>query len=443
MYAQSIAKKFVKFYDKNGTPVKYWQKDFYEYCAGRYYLIKDTKTKVTAFLQKNIKNANITNTLINNTIENIKPLARLDSLSDTWIDDCPDIFEDVYHTVCFDNGLVGYSLSNATNSRRIVRPAKHNQNFFTLTQLPYNYDYKAKCPLWIKFLNEIMEDDKDRINLLQQWIKYVLGPTLKQQRFLMCVGEGANGKSVFTQVIEYLVGRENCSHVLLSNFKSRFSLAYTLNKKLNSTTESTKDISPLAETVLKSYVSGDEMAFEKKYQGVIEAVPTAKLMISTNERPVFNDRSEGVWRRLIYVPFNVTIPEKQQDKDLVDKLIQELPGIYNWANQVNLTNGFNVPAICTNSVNEYKLDINPAKAYLEKHYTYNDSFYIFCGSVYAKYTVYCRNNGYKPLSASEFGKEVSRVFPDVNKGQKQKDGKRHTAYRGLKLRRKYSKNVTK
>lgn len=429
MYAQSIAKKFIASYKDNGEPIKYWKKTFYKYYAGCYYPIDDINVKVTGFLQRLIKNANITASLINNTVANIKTLAFLDCPADTWIDDTEDIHGSFDNTICFDNGLVAYHLS-PVSSKRVVRIFNHSPEFFTLTKLPYDFSNKAKCSRWLKFLDEIMEGDKERIKLLQQWIKYILGSDLKLQMFLFCMGVGANGKSVFTQVVEYLIGRENCSHILLSNFNSRFSLAYTLNKKLNSTTESAKEISPVAEAMLKAYVAGDSMSFELKYRDTIESVPTAKIMVSTNDRPAFNDRTDSVWRRLIYVPFNVVIPKNQQDKYLVDKLRQELPGIYNWANQADLSNGFSIPRICDDSVEEYKRDINPAKVFLEDYYTYNTLSYVPCTNVYTGYAKYCKDNNYKPLTGSEFGKEVKRVFPSVEKKRKGKD--RIAAYIGLR-----------
>ena len=70
------------------------------------------------------------------------------------------------------------------------------------------------------------------------------------------------------------------------------------------------------------------MTFERKYKDAFSAKPTAKVMIATNELPCFTDRSQGVWRRLLLAPFNRSIPEYQQNKNLAEELKQELSKKY-------------------------------------------------------------------------------------------------------------------
>ena len=230
----------------------------------------------------------------------------------------------------------------------------HSSNYFTLVKLPYDYDPKAECPKWLEFLDEIMEGDEERIHLLQQWIGYLLTTTLSEQKFIICIGEGANGKGVFFIIVISMLGIENCSSVPLSHFGYRFSLFSTFGKLLNATSEGIGEITSRSEAVLKEYTAGDMMTFERKYQDPFSVVPTAKLMFATNEFPAFNDRSQGIWRRILLVPFEKTIPPEQQNKHLAEELKDEMSGIFNWAydGMVDLEkNGFvkdissNVPGI--------------------------------------------------------------------------------------------------
>jgi putative DNA primase/helicase len=83
----------------------------------------------------------------------------------------------------------------------------------------------------------------------------------KQQKFLLIAGDGQNGKTVFTTILEKMVGEDNVSHVPLSQFCNQFALAPTLGKVLNSTSESSHGLDEIAEATLKSYTSGDRMTF--------------------------------------------------------------------------------------------------------------------------------------------------------------------------------------
>ena len=425
MNPQDIAKGFVDLHYPKDKPLVCWRDSFYEYKAGCYYLITDKymKALITKFLQSEHSQLSITNQFINNIFVNVTGIATIpESLtSGNWLIKGMD-----GETCCFNNGL----LHKYPNGSEVL--TSHSTNFFTLNKLPYDYDSTAQCPNWIKFLNEIMENDADRITLIQQWFKYVLGNDLREQKFLLCCGEGSNGKSVVTEVLERLLGRENCSHVPLSAFGDKSDLSYTLDKKLNSNTESSKEVSIAAETVLKAYTDGTAMTFFRKYKDSIHVVPTAKVMISTNELPRFTDKTKGIWRRMLYLPFNVFIPIEKRVKYLADKLCVELPGIYNWAQKADLSNSFIEPEICKSGKDEYILDVNPAKAFLTDYYEYDGFSSVPHQEVYDMYCKWCEDNGNTPMNKANLGKEVKRMFPKVIKSRPWNGDTRHTVHNGLK-----------
>ena len=97
--------------------------------------------------------------------------------------------EKLLQTLSFKNGLLLY---RHKNDKPVLR--KHTPGYFTLTQLPYDYDPDAKCPDWLNFLDDVMEGNEELILLLQQWTGYLFSRDLREHKFLLCVGEGANGK---------------------------------------------------------------------------------------------------------------------------------------------------------------------------------------------------------------------------------------------------------
>ncbi|MHC4653531.1 MAG: DUF5906 domain-containing protein [Planctomycetota bacterium] len=127
-----------------------------------------------------------------------------------------------------------------------------------------------------------------------------------------------------------------------------------------------------AENVLKYLVAGDHTSFNRKFKDDITAEPTAKIMIATNAKPRFSDKTSGVWRRILLVPFDKVIPENEQDKILAEQLKTELPGILNWALEglfdLNAAGGFSMPADSKNRLEIYRQEPEPARAFLtEKH----------------------------------------------------------------------------
>ncbi len=191
--------------------------------------------------------------------------------------------------------------------------------------------------------------------------------------------------------------------------------------------------------MFKGMVSGDRMSFQRKYREPLDAVPTAKLMISTNHLPQFSDKSYGVWRRLLFVPFEKCIPEHLQNPDLTEELSAELPGIFNWARdglaRLEADGEFANPKKCIEAVAQYRRDVNPARAFLLDNYICGLEYEgLPSGEVYDSYTTWCCINGHRPMSNTRFGKEVKRTFPTVTHVQSRRNGRRIRIYSGMVVR---------
>ena len=235
-----------------------------------------------------------------------------------------------------------------------------------------------------------------------------------------------------------VLGILNCSHVPLVLFGQRFSLSSTVGKMVNITSESGSAIDATTETIFKSYVAGDPMSFERKFLDPLDATPTAKVMIATNQKPKFKDRTQGIWRRMIFVPFDKVYEGDDIDSELEQKLSKHLPGIFNWffeGMQILEEHGkFVEPTKCKNAIEEYKRDVNPAKAFLQDNYTVNtETEGQAVNEVYPLYSQWCKNNGHKPLNNVHLGQEVKRVLGIV-KARKTIEGKRIAYYPDMAIR---------
>ena len=192
---------------------------------------------------------------------------------------------------------------------QVLRP--HTPLWFSPTCLPYDFDADADCPRWCGFLKRNLGDDPAKQRLLQQWAGYLLQHDTSLQRFLVMAGEGANGKSVACEVLIALLGEDNVSTEPLELFGDKFRLVGTLGKLANITAE-VDELDRVAEGFLKAFVVGEPMSFEQKYKAAFTARPTARMMLATNNIPHFSDRSDGLWRRMLLLPFTVQIPEAER-----------------------------------------------------------------------------------------------------------------------------------
>lgn len=313
-------------------------------------------------------------------------------------------------------------------------------DFFCTYCLPVTFDHRATCPKFDAFLRRnIVAPDK--IQFLAEWTGYNCTYDVSQQKFLMLEGMGANGKSVYCAVLAALLGTDNVCHVPLEAFADRFTLASTLGKLANIVSE-IGEIDKLAEGTLKAFTSGDRTYMDRKTIAPVSAYPTARLTLATNVRPRFSDRSEGIPRRLILLPLRVQIPEDERvpGMDRPTYWQNELSGIFNWAlgGLISLRQygRFTIPDDSAREASLYRSEMRPEEQFLQEHLhprPNDDRAFVRRDVLYKTYSDWSKQYGFAPLNAANFGKAVSRMFPDSKAGRRRADGERIYTYEGVVL----------
>lgn len=321
--------------------------------------------------------------------------------------------------VAMENGIIDMDAVIADRDDYLI---PHSPEWFSTICLPYAFNPEATCPKWEAFLERNLEMDPERIKLLQEWAGYLLLPDTGQQKFLVLEGEGANGKSVFCAGIEAMLGAANVSHVPLEVFGEKFELTSTLDRLANICGDA-GEIDKVAEGHIKAFTAGNPMSFGRKYLDSVERSPTARLMLACNNRPRFSDRSDGIWRRMLLVPWRIQIsPEDRipnMDKPWWWERSGELPGMLLWAIQglhrLQVQGRFTTSAVCEEALSDYRGEMNPARTFLIDFCEHSDTSRIWCSKLYELYAKWSRESGHHPLSDRQFGKEVVRKFPRAEK----------------------------
>ena len=416
-----------------GLKLRYWRQSF-QWWTGTHYREEstgDVQAKVVSFLDGSFYC--LTTAAINNVVMCLKAESNVGSHREM-----PSWFEPPTADINFipmTNGILNVSaLLRGDNDCLIA----HTPRFFSANVLPYDFDPKADCPKWRAFLERNLEGDADRIAIVQQYAGYCLSSTLSAQKFLFNEGEGANGKSVYCAALTGMLGSCNVSAVPLEQFGERFALFQTLGKLANIASE-VGEIDKVAEGTLKAFTSGDAIQFERKHRDPITSRPSAKLVFASNNRPRFSDKSGGLWRRMILMPWRVTIPESERVRGMdTPQWWQdqgELPGILLWAIaglwQFDKQGGFTKSAVCEAALAEYRAESNPTRLFLEERFQFNPESWVICDDAYQSYVDWVKSNGFLPLSAISFGHEVRRAFPTVDRRKKQIGPDRPMCYFGL------------
>lgn len=358
---------------------------------------------------------------------------------DSWIDD--DNHGERRSYLSVENGLLDIEALMANKERdEVLFP--HSHKWFSTVHLPYPFDPRADCPRWRNFLETSLEGDYERINVLQEWAGYLLLPDTGQQRFMVLEGEGANGKSVFCAGMEAMLTPENCSHLPFERFGDPFMKVETLGKLVNICAD-VGDVDAKAEGEIKAFTAGDTMSFDRKYKNAIQCTPTARLMIACNNLPRLKDRTQGMWRRVLLIPWLRVIPPEQRVRGMDHRSYWlargELPGILRWAllglKRLRQQGDFSDCQAMQDAHSRYRRDNNPARQFLEEHLQPDEvrkgGPAVKTGYLYDWYHMWCGDNGYRHLSEGQFGKEVRRIFPAAKRAQRREGRKQPYVYVGV------------
>ena len=287
-----------------------------------------------------------------------------------------------------------------TNSKQELRE-QHREDFIKY-QLPFEYDTNAKCPIFDKYLNRVVPDADCR-KVLAEYLGYIFIKDLKLEKTLILYGGGANGKSVFFEIVNAILGNENvCSYSLQNITKpDGYQRAELSNKLLNYASE----INGKLETdIFKQMVSREPVEARQIYGKPFTMCDYARLMFNCNELPKEVEQTDAFFRRFIIIPFNQTIPEEEQDPELAKKIIgAELSGVFNWIleglRRVLSQKKFTRSTLVKDQVGAYRLESDSVAMYLdEEGYKPAIEDFVFLKGLYSSYKTYCSDNGYRACS---------------------------------------------
>ena len=290
-----------------------------------------------------------------------------------------------------------------------------NQLISKWIETPYRSD--AECPQFIRFLEQIFEGDAELIRFVQKAIGYSLtGSTAEQCLFIM-VGDGANGKSTFINLINNLLGSYGttaAAQTLIANGKGSSigdDLVDLVGARLISVSE-TEEGQSLAEAKIKQMTGGDTLKGRPLYGTYVQFMIIGKLWLATNSLPQINNTDFGIWRRIMAIPFHRTFSADQQDKSLGQKLQAELPGILKWAVDGCLAwqeEGLNPPSIVQAQINEYRTQMDSIMQWVQDECTLGLGKTYQASKLYSLYRDWCGASGRKAQSASSFKRSLEKL----------------------------------
>lgn len=270
------------------------------------------------------------------------------------------------------------------------------------------YDPNSKCPTWIKFLNRILNGNEDLISYIQRLIGYSLTGSVVEQILLFLYGLGANGKTTLLNALLAFLGdygTQAAPSILLKGERHPAEIADLRGTRFVSTVE-VQEGRQMAEVLVKQLTGGDRVKARLMHRNWFEFEPTFKIWLAANHKPVIRGTDHAIWRRIKLIPFEVTIPEEEQDKELIEKLKDELPGILNWAVRGCLEwqeYGLEIPEKVKLATDAYKSEMDILQAFINDCCIVGPDYEATAKALYKEFSSWCEENGERAWKQTAFG----------------------------------------
>jgi putative DNA primase/helicase len=278
------------------------------------------------------------------------------------------------------------------------------------------FDPAADCPEWKKFIREIMNYNADLIRFLQTAAGWaVTGDTSEQTMFIL-FGSGANGKSTFLNTImnllgDYAIATPTETFMRKSGEQITNDIARLRGTRFVTTTEAEQG-KRLSEPLIKQITGNDRMTARFLYGEFFNFVPTFKIFMATNHKPVIKGTDYGIWRRIKLIPFTTTIPEEKQDKDLEKKLMEEGPGILNWILEGTVrwcNERLKTPPAITSATDEYRGEMDVIGNFIKERCVQGPGCSIRARELFKVYQGWCDENNEHACSERFLGLRLKEL----------------------------------
>ncbi len=271
------------------------------------------------------------------------------------------------------------------------------------------------APRFKRFCETSLQGDEQKIELLLQFLGYILSPLICAKKALVLLGQPNSGKSLILHLIEFILGNDFISNISLENLGQRFKTAVLSTKLLNICGElSAKPLKDIE--VFKMVVGGDTLSAEFKGKNEFEFKNKCKLMFAGNILPPIKneDISTAFVDRLAVLRFNNSIPEKARNHTLAKEIEKEADVIFSLSiNALNkLINDnyvFAIPEDTHNLLKGYSFQQTNIDVFVEDWCVIDGQLKIHSSTLYAAYKKFCVENAISPISQNLFSQKIASV----------------------------------
>ena len=309
-------------------------------------------------------------------------------------------------------------------------------------RLAVPYEAHAPAPTaWLRFVDEVFAGDAAAIAGLQELMGYLLTPDTGRHKLFLLVGPPRSGKGTIARVLRGLLGAGQVAAPSLADLERPFGLATLLGKSLAILGDARlgeRRGGGELEARLLSLSGEDALDIARKYLPTITVVPTARVLIISNQVPAFVDASGALAARFVVLRTRRSFVDRE-DLTLDARLRAELPGILPWAiagwRRLQGAAGFTTSAAVAADHQDLRGLASPIATFVEAHLRVDAAGEAAVDAVFACWRRWCAATGHPwPGSVQALGRDLRALLGEVELSQRGSGQARVRVYRGIALR---------
>lgn len=358
-------------------------------------------------------------------------------------------------------------LLNCTNGTVDLRTGElkpHDPTDFITKLAPVAYDPAARSKVWDDVVARVTLEEglttRPLARFLQRWFGYCTTGSTREQAFVVHYGQGSNGKSTILDTIADVLGdyAATAAPGLLvggGNDRHPTEIADLFGRRMV-TAHETGEGGHLKEDTVKQLTGSDKVKARFMRADFFEFEPTHKLQLLTNYKPIIKGQDNGIWRRVLLVPYlarfgspeevNAGCAHFVKDTRVAERLKAELQGVLTWlveGARAWFQDGLQPPDAVLAASRDYQAEQDRVGQFINECCELGPELEApltdgLGGGLYEAYRAWCGESGFHALSKIRFSQEVERVVPSAQKFRKKVSaeggGRRDVmVFKGLRL----------
>ena len=333
----------------------------------------------------------------------------------------------------FNKHLYLLNCNNGTLDLRIGELRPHSPYDMLTRCLKADYTPLAICEKWANFIDSIFAGDQTLIQFIQESLGMSLCGDTSEQCLFICYGSGSNGKTTMLETVriimeDYAIAANIETFQVRKNQGIGNDVAELYGARLVTASENALG-SRLNEAFIKKATGKEPLRARRLHENEFQFMPEFTIWFAVNHKPVVKDTSKGMWRRVHFIPFTVTIEGDKLDKHIGDKLLEESEGILAWLVQGCIAwyeRGYLVaPETVQEATKAYRAEMDTIANFIEERC--NKSGEVGATKLYQAYKVWCDENGERYEKQKIFGTQLTEH------GYEREKRRDVIVYRGLSL----------